>query len=237
MGVRRQDQRAAGHARRGALRPHVRVQGARGARSHPRQGDAAGRRDPAVLRARRRHRRAQVPRVRGGERREQRSDRSRRAVRRGVLRRRGADAEALAAPCPRSRDAHPQAHVPHHRDREPALTPSSWSGAVSARRSRPRRRVAAGAVRRRLPSSSRPRGQEPGTRGGGRGRARSRPRRRRRKSPRREETRSCSRRASRPTKPTSTRRRDRRRRGRVEDADAEEREVEADEVAAGRPSH
>ena len=40
-GVRSQDQRAPRHARRGALRPHVGLQGPRGARPHPRQARRA----------------------------------------------------------------------------------------------------------------------------------------------------------------------------------------------------
>ena len=39
---------------------------------------------------------------------------ARRAVRVGLLRRRGTDAQALASPCSRPRDPHPQAHLPHH---------------------------------------------------------------------------------------------------------------------------
>ena len=47
-------------------------------------------------------------------------DRPRRALRLRVLRGRGNDAEALAPPCTGTRHADPQAHVPHHGDREPA---------------------------------------------------------------------------------------------------------------------
>ena len=44
----------------------------------------------------------------------------RRAVRQGLLRRRGPDAEALPPACPWPRQPHPQAHLPHHDRRRPS---------------------------------------------------------------------------------------------------------------------
>ena len=63
-----------------------------------------------------------------------------RAVRLGLLRRRGPHAQALAAPGPGPGHPHPQAHLPHHRDREPPAR----RRARSERRGRPapRRRPA-----------------------------------------------------------------------------------------------
>ena len=54
----------------------------------------------------------------------------------------GPTAEALAAPCPRSRYPHPQAHQPHHRSWSPATRTTSSSVAASARLPTPRSRRA-----------------------------------------------------------------------------------------------
>ena len=69
-------------------------------------------------------------------------------VSRGV-RRRGPDAQALAAPCPRPGHAHPQAHEPRH-DRRRPLSATTQLDAPSPRRERePRRRRRRRAARRR----------------------------------------------------------------------------------------
>ncbi len=56
----------------------------------------------------------------GGQRGPQRLAEPRGALRLGLLRRRGLDPEALAAPGPRPGDPDPQADLPHHHHREPA---------------------------------------------------------------------------------------------------------------------
>ena len=76
---------------------------------------------------------------------------SRRALRVGLLRRRGPDAQALAAPCPRPGHPHPQAHLPHHDHREPHARGAAR--AAAGRATRPA--VAAAAVAAR-PAGSRP---------------------------------------------------------------------------------
>ena len=116
-----QDQRAPGHPRPGALHPHLCLQGTRGPRPHPRQARRGRRPDPRVRRTRRGPGRPQEPGVGGGQRREQRQPGPRRALRVGLLRRRRTDAQALAAASTRPSHAHPQADVPHHDHREPAV--------------------------------------------------------------------------------------------------------------------
>ena len=227
---------SAGHARRGALRPHVGVQGARGARPHPRQARVAQadeilqfvERDVAIVDP-------QVPRLGGGQRRAQRRHRSRRALRLGLLRRRGPDAEALAPPGPRPGHAHPQAHLPHHDHREPPRPRSS--SAARQRRGQPtagRAPVAAGraaarparrACRHAAARAAKP--PRPTTRPRGR-RARSRPRRRTRPSTDAVET-------TRSTKSIDDRRGHRRSRPRSTAADEHEStaDAEADERRRG----
>ena len=129
---------------------------------------ARGRRDPAVHRARRRHRDPQVPGLGRRQRREQRRPGPRRALRVGLLRRRGPDAQALPPPGPWPGHPHPQAHLPHHGHREPAArgrarAPRAKEAARAGRRPRrrrrpaasPRRGAAASPPRRGVPPSSR----------------------------------------------------------------------------------
>ena len=145
-GVRRQDQRAAGHPRRRSRYvAHVGLQGARGARPHPRQGRRSEADEIlAVLRARRRpssSARCLASAVANAEHNDE--HRPRRAVRVGLLRRRGPDAQALAPPCPRPGHPHPQAHLPHHDHREPPAR-----GAARAQRARDEAKPSAARRRR-----------------------------------------------------------------------------------------
>ena len=79
-----------------------------------------GRRDPAVRRARHRHRDPQGAGLGRGQRPAQRRPGPRGALRLGVLRRRGPHAEAVPARARGRATPHPQAHLPHHDHREPA---------------------------------------------------------------------------------------------------------------------
>ena len=93
---------------------------------------------------------AQVPELRRRQRREQRRARRRRAVRLGLLRRRGTDAQAVAPPRPRPRHAHPQAHVPHHDHREPPVRGAARAAPAA------RGRVAGRAAPAAAPAAPRP---------------------------------------------------------------------------------
>ena len=81
---------------------------------------------------------------------------SRRAVRQGLLRRRGPDAEAVHAPCPRPRQPHQQAHLPHHHRGRPSRRRQA--------RDRPGPRGQAHRRRSSPPGSRWHRRQPPGTR-------------------------------------------------------------------------
>ena len=187
-----------GHPGPGPLRPHVGLQGPRGARPHPGQGRRAtptrscefSERDAAIV-----VRKCLRSAVANAEHNDGLDPR--RAVRLGLLRRRGPDAQALAPPGPRPGHPHPQAHLPHHGHREPLLADelsaaASASGrapaAPRARRRASRRAAAAAAGggrgrrrrrRRGAPSRDEADAARPTTDGRGRGR-RGRPRRRRR---------------------------------------------------------
>ena len=118
-----------------ALRPHVGLQGPRGARPHPRQARSQQADEIlAVRRARRRHRRSASasPRRSPTPSTTTAIDR-RRALRLGLLRRRGPDAQALAPPCPRPGHPHPQAHLPHHGHRQPPARGAARASAGSRR--------------------------------------------------------------------------------------------------------
>ena len=141
----------------------LRVQGPPGARPHPRPGRGRRRRDPAVHAAGGRGRHPQVPGLGRGQRPAQRRARPRRAVRVGLLRRRGPDAAPVPAPGARSGDPHPQAHVPCHRHREPdargdaRAAPSPPGGHGRRRHPRP-----PGPRRRRHPPRAGPPQPRPG---------------------------------------------------------------------------
>ena len=102
--------------RRSQATSACRPQGPRGARPHPRPRRRA--RPTQVLQfterdvARSSIRKCLASAVANAEHND--SQAARRALRVGLLRRRGPDAQALAAPCPRPRHPHPQAHLPHH---------------------------------------------------------------------------------------------------------------------------
>jgi hypothetical protein len=106
------------------------------------------------------------------QRRAQRRDPRRRALRVGLLRRRGSHAQALAPPGPRSRHPDPQAHLSHHRHREPPAGRRAGSHACS-RRGGPRgsQRSARGSCQRCRQGCGRgapsPGGQEPPGQGRG----------------------------------------------------------------------
>ena len=126
-------------------------------------------------------------RVGRGQRRGEPRSRSEHAARRGGLRGRGPDPQALAAPCAWPCDAHPQALVPP--DRRPAARPQARGGrrglrvgaGARPRRRRSRRRSAHGAPARPLRPRprSRPTRPRPPRRRGRRG---SKPKRRRAKA-------------------------------------------------------
>ena len=146
----------------------------------------------------------QGPGLGRGQRRPQRSSEPRRALRVGLLRRRGHHGQAVAPPGPWPGHAHPQAHVPHHDHREPAARRQARA-APQAHGGGQRAPFAPG---RRLAAPGRPLGSTfapPGAAGGGRSRGRSRGRGRGRGRPR-------SRTMPRATRPRSTRSRPTRRR-------------------------
>ena len=167
---------AAGHGRAadgaGAcpLRADLGLQGAGGARPHPRPRRRPGRRDPAVLRARRGHRRGQVLASAVANAEQQRRAAGRGALRLGLLRRRGPDAQALAAPARgratriRKRTCHITVIVSRLPDDELQKRRSSDTAASAARR----RRIAgqkAAAERTRTRRAARRRGHARGGRG------------------------------------------------------------------------
>ena len=108
------------HPRRAAPLPDVGVQGPPGPRPGAGPGRRSGRGDPERHAPRSRPGGRQGAGLGGGQRPQQRSAGPRRAVRVGLLRRRGHHAQAVASEGPGSCYPDPQAHVPHHRHREPA---------------------------------------------------------------------------------------------------------------------
>ena len=113
---------------------------------------AAGGGDPRVLRPRSGGVIGKLLHSAAGERLSQRRPRSRGAVRLGLLRRRGHDAEALAAPRAGARHPHPQAHLPRHGH------PLAHARRGAEPPPRPRRRRG-----RRSPGAARRRGAPPRT--------------------------------------------------------------------------
>ena len=148
--------RSDARARAGEVGSHLRPQGAARARAHSRAQRARGADDPRLHAARRRDGHREGAPLRGRQRRGQPRPGRRRARRRGCLRRRGADAEALEATRTRSRQPHQQAHLPRHaRARRGAgaehQAPSAAEGRAGRRRQprSPSRRPRRGARRRR----------------------------------------------------------------------------------------
>ena len=140
--------------------------------THPGQGLGRGRGHPPVHRARGGQGDPQGPGVGRGQRQNNAGHRPRGPLRVGLLRRRGHDDQALAAPGPRPGHPHPQAHLPHHivlvpayelarRSRSAArsaLPPAAATGAAeapSAVRGRAARRRRGDRRRPRLPLPSR----------------------------------------------------------------------------------